>query len=115
MPLLFSYGTLQNEAVQRSTFGRPLAGSPDELPGFERATVTITDAAFIAASGTAEHASVTYTGLDTSRVSGMAFVLSDDELAQADEYEPEGYDRVQAGLASGRVAWVYLFRSDGVT
>jgi hypothetical protein len=26
MPLLFSYGTLQQEAVQLSTFGRPLHG-----------------------------------------------------------------------------------------
>jgi hypothetical protein len=34
MPLLFSYGTLQQEDVQWSTFGRLLEGEPDELPGF---------------------------------------------------------------------------------
>ena len=31
--LLFSYGTLQIEAVQLSTFGRKLVGTADELPG----------------------------------------------------------------------------------
>jgi hypothetical protein len=28
---LFSYGTLQDEAVQRATFGRTLRGTPDRL------------------------------------------------------------------------------------
>ncbi len=35
MPLLFSYGTLQQEDVQLSTFGRLLQGQRDELLGFE--------------------------------------------------------------------------------
>ena len=34
--LLFSYGTLQLEAVQLATFGRKLAGTADGLPGFEQ-------------------------------------------------------------------------------
>ena len=34
MPLLFSYGSLQRTEVQQSTFGRPLAGTTDVLPGF---------------------------------------------------------------------------------
>jgi len=34
MPLLFSYGTLQDEPVQRATFGRKLEGSADGLSGF---------------------------------------------------------------------------------
>jgi hypothetical protein len=33
MPLLFSYGTLQQEGVQRATFGRLLKGSADALVG----------------------------------------------------------------------------------
>ena len=31
MPLLFSYGTLRDGAVQQSIFGRRLESSPDEL------------------------------------------------------------------------------------
>jgi len=34
VPLLFAYWTLQQEAVQLSTFGRLLAGQPDEVSGF---------------------------------------------------------------------------------
>jgi hypothetical protein len=41
MPLLFSYGTLQQEDVQLSTFGRLLHGQRDELPGFEQSFVRI--------------------------------------------------------------------------
>lgn len=33
MPLLFSYGTLQDDAVQLRTFERLLTGEPDELRG----------------------------------------------------------------------------------
>ena len=48
---LFSYGTLQQPEVQRSTCGRLLDGAPDSLPGFATAMVEITDAAVVAASG----------------------------------------------------------------
>ena len=51
MPLLFSYGTLQQAAVQLSTFGRLLAGQPDELVGFELSVLRVEDPRFVAASG----------------------------------------------------------------
>ena len=107
MPLLFSYGTLQQEAVQLSTFGRLLRGEPDALVGFEESVLTIEDPEFVAASGKAEHAIVTFTGRHDSRVNGTVFELSETELAKADAYEPAGYERVPATLASGRQAWVY--------
>jgi hypothetical protein len=102
MPWLFSYGTLQQEAVQLSTFGRRLAGHADELVGFEQSRLT-----FVATSGTADHAIVTFNGRADSRVRGMAFELSDRELTQADQYEPAGYTRIATVLASGKQAWVY--------
>ncbi len=107
MPFLFSYGTLQQEAVQVSTFGRRLDGHPDELVGFEQSLFEINDPAFIAASGKAFHAIVTFTGRDTDRVKGTVLELTEAELTKADEYEPEGYKRVSATLASGTQAWVY--------
>jgi len=107
MPLLFSYGTLQDEAVQVSTFGRRLRGGPDELVGFELGRLKIEDAAFVAQSGQAEHAIVKRNGREDSRVKGTAFEVTDAELAKADAYEPAGYRRVSASLASGRQAWVY--------
>ncbi len=107
MPLLFSYGTLQQEAVQLSTFGRLLQGQPDELIGFERSVFTVQDPAFVAVSSQADHAIVQFTGRRDSCVSGMVFEVSEPELVRADNYEPAGYTRVSATLASGRQAWVY--------
>jgi gamma-glutamylcyclotransferase (GGCT)/AIG2-like uncharacterized protein YtfP len=107
MPLLFSYGTLQQEAVQLSTFGRLLQGQPDELVGFEQSLLRVEDPQFVATSGKAYHAIVKFNGRDDSRVRGTVFELSDSELASADQYEPAGYKRVSAVLASGKQAWVY--------
>jgi hypothetical protein len=107
MPLLFSYGTLQQPPVQLSTFGRHLHGEHDELLGFEQRVVTVADSAFAATSGKAEHAMVRFNGRPDSRVGGMVFEVTDAELTKSDEYEPAGYARVLATLASGRRAWVY--------
>jgi hypothetical protein len=107
MPLLFSYGTLQEEAVQLSTFGRVLRGSPDVLVGFELSMKRIEDPAFVAASGRSEHAIVTFTGKNESRVSGMVFEVTEAEIASSDAYEPAGYRRVLGTLVSGKQAWVY--------
>ena len=107
MPFLFSYGTLQQEAVQKSTFGRSLRGHADELVGFEQSLLRIEDPAFVAASGKAAHRIVTFTGKPDDRVGGVVFELTDDELAAADQYEPVGYKRISTVLASGKQAWVY--------
>ena len=107
MPLLFSYGMLQQPDVQLSTFGRLLDGEADALVGFERTSIRIEDPQFVATSGKADHAIVTFNGRGSSRVSGMVFEVSDAELAKADQYEPAGYRRIAATLASGRQAWVY--------
>lgn len=107
MPLLFSYGTLQDEAVQMSTFGRLLRGEPDELVGFELVSLRIDDPAFVATSGKAHHAIVKSNGRTDSRVRGTAFEVSERELVEADAYEPAGYKRIAARLASGKEAWVY--------
>ena len=111
MPLLFSYGTLQLEAVQLSTFGRRLHGQPDELVGFEQSLLKIEDPEFVAASGKSHHAIVKYNGRNDSRVRGTVFEVTDAELAQADRYEPAGYTRISSTLASGRQAWVYASRA----
>ena len=106
MPLLFSYGTLRQENVQLSTFGRRLSGQPDELPGFEQTLVQV-DPEFAATSGRMLHAIVRFTGDAASRVGGTVFELSDAELRRADEYEPAPFTRVSVRLASGKQAWAY--------
>ena len=107
MPLLFSYGTLQESEVQLELFGRLLRGESDELVGFVRSTKMIDDPAFVAKSGKAEHAAVIFTGKSEHRVRGMVFELSDAEIEAADHYEPAGYERIKTTLGSGREAWVY--------
>jgi gamma-glutamylcyclotransferase (GGCT)/AIG2-like uncharacterized protein YtfP len=108
MPLLFSYGTLQQPDVQRSTFGRLLDGQRDELPQFEPSQVRIDNPQLAAAAGRTHHANVTFNGRDDSRVSGTVFEVSDAELAAADAYERmAAYERIAVTLASGRKAWVY--------
>jgi gamma-glutamylcyclotransferase (GGCT)/AIG2-like uncharacterized protein YtfP len=109
MPLLFSYGTLQQENVQLSTFGRPLRGQKDELLKFEQSLVKIVDPQVLATSGKTHHANVTFNGRSDSRVRGTVFEITDAELAAADQYEQlAAYKRITAALASGKQAWVYV-------
>ncbi|MEB3362033.1 MAG: gamma-glutamylcyclotransferase family protein [Synechococcaceae cyanobacterium] len=108
MPLLFSYGTLQQTNVQLATFGRELTGSADALVGYEQSLVAIDDAEVVRASGKTNHPIVTYTGNAAERVPGTVFEITAQELEQADRYEVSAYKRVAAPLSSGRTAWVYV-------
>jgi hypothetical protein len=108
MPLLFSYGTLQQQSVQQSTFGRLLTGRSDALVGYSQSLLRIEAAEVLAASGLSHHPIVRFSGDASDRVEGTVFELSDAELAQADAYEVSDYQRVLAPLASGAQAWVYV-------
>ena len=112
MPLLFSYGTLQDEDVQMRTFGRKLNGEKDLLHGFEPSLVPIQDAAVAQRLQRTHHDNVTPTGDDWSSVQGTALEVSEDELAKADAYESEfGYRRIEVALSSGKGAWVYVYQA----
>lgn len=108
MPLLFSYGTLQQDNVQLATFGRLLKGSADAILGYERSEYAIQDPEVVRTSGKTHHPMATYTGDDSARIAGTVFEITDLELAQADLYEVSEYRRVLAPLASGRRAWAYV-------
>jgi gamma-glutamylcyclotransferase (GGCT)/AIG2-like uncharacterized protein YtfP len=108
MPLLFSYGTLQQQDVQRATFGRLLRGTADALVGFEQALVRIEDEAVLATSGRTHHPIVRPGGDDKSRVPGTVFEITEEELGRADRYEVAAYRRIAVTLASGCEAWVYV-------
>jgi gamma-glutamylcyclotransferase (GGCT)/AIG2-like uncharacterized protein YtfP len=108
MPLLFSYGTLQQENVQLATFGRRLKGAPDSLVGFRRTLFEITDPEVIRTSGKTHHPMASFTGVASERIAGMVFEVTDEELAQADRYETDpAYQRFKTKLSSGLEAWVY--------
>ncbi len=109
MPLLFSYGSLRQEEVQRTTFGRRLDGQRDELPGFVASRVKIDDPAVAARVGSTHHNNVTFNGNAASRVPGVVFEISEAELERVDGYEAGfSYRRITATLASGRQAWLYV-------
>jgi hypothetical protein len=112
MPLLFSYGTLRDPAVQRANFGRELSGRDDHLPGFRVSTLKITDPDVVAVSGETHHPILVATGNPADRVAGTAFEVTDDELLMADAYEVDDYRRVQVQLVSGDSTWVYVSAQD---
>jgi gamma-glutamylcyclotransferase (GGCT)/AIG2-like uncharacterized protein YtfP len=105
---LFSYGTLQLEAVQMETFGRRLAGTRDALPGFAQGSRAIDDPNVPAALGQTHYAIARYTGKTTDTVDGTVFAVTTEEIRRADDYEVAGYKRVAVMLRSGIRAWVYV-------
>ena len=105
---LFTYGTLQLDEVQLETFGRRLEGRPDTLPEYHLVIITIKDQDFVIKSGTAEHRNLRFTGNSSDTVHGIVFLVTMEELEEADAYEPEGYGRQLVQLKSGTSAWVYL-------
>ena len=108
MEYLFTYGTLQLEEVQLSTFGRKLVGKPDALAGYRLVRIEILDKDFVAKSGTAVHRNLQFTGNASDRVDGIVFEVTISELQQSDAYEPHGYERVLVQLVSGNMAWLYI-------
>ena len=105
---LFSYGTLQDEAVQLATFGRSIIGEPDALPGYRQTLLEIRDAKLIPELGK-YHINVQWTGRDSDSVAGIRFEVSREEIEQADIYEADAdYKRVSVQLKSGTHAWVYV-------
>jgi hypothetical protein len=106
--LLFSYGTLQDRAVQLVNFGRELSGSADSLPGYSTSLLAIRDTAVIASSGKTHHKIAERSGNPVDEVPGMVFEITAEELAAADRYEVAEYTRVQATLKSGLRAWAYV-------
>lgn len=105
---LFAYGTLQTDAVQLATFGRRLEGTEDALVGYRLRIIRIDDQEFVAATGTADHRNLEFTGNPDDSVEGTLFKVAQSELELSDAYEPEGYKRVLVQLRSGLKAWVYV-------
>lgn len=102
MVLLFSYGSLRDKAVQLANFGRELAGRPDTLPGYTRRILPF-----------GGHANAEPDSEPGSMVTGMAFEVTEVELAAADKYEAaDQYARIEVALGSGAEAWVYVYARD---
>lgn len=64
----------------------------------------------LAKSGKHIHPIVVRSNDPQDRVEGTVFEITSAELAAADAYEVADYGRVEAQLASGSTAWVYVKR-----
>jgi gamma-glutamylcyclotransferase (GGCT)/AIG2-like uncharacterized protein YtfP len=106
--LLFSYGTLQRDEVQLSSFGRLLDGEDDAMVGYRQGTVEITDPEIIRVSGSRFHPVVEASDNSDDVVNGKVFRITEAELKAADEYEVSDYKRIHVQLRSGNAAWVYV-------
>ena len=107
MELLFSYGTLQQKEVQLANFGRELNGTKDALPGYIVGEVEITDERVLRESGKRFHPILRFTGDSEDEVTGTVFEITPEELARADDYEVDAYQRISAQLTSGTTCWIY--------
>ncbi|WP_214071198.1 gamma-glutamylcyclotransferase family protein [Mucilaginibacter sp. dw_454] len=107
---LFSYGTLQLEKVQLSSFGRILKGDKDALIGYSLSQVEITDEAVLAQSEQRFHPVAIPSANREDKVEGVVFEITPAELLKADAYEVDDYARVAVTLSSGKKAWVYILK-----
>lgn len=105
---LFSYGTLQDKAVQIANFGRELSGRQDSILGYRQTMIPIADPEVIRTSGETHHPILQPSTNTKDEVCGTVFEITAQELAAADAYEVSDYKRVLAPLKSGIEAWVYV-------
>ena len=108
MPLLFSYGTLQKEQVQIETFGRLLKGEKDSIMGYQLKMVEITNPEVLRKSGQKFHPIIEFSGNKNNEVEGMLFEVTDEEIANADDYEVDDYKRIETTFKSGKVGFIYV-------
>jgi gamma-glutamylcyclotransferase (GGCT)/AIG2-like uncharacterized protein YtfP len=106
--LLFSYGTLQLDEVQLSSFGRLLEGQADAMVGYRQSQIEIRDPEVIKTSGKRFHPIVEASDNPGDEVQGKVFRITEAELKAADDYEVADYKRVEVRLRSDNRAWVFV-------
>jgi gamma-glutamylcyclotransferase (GGCT)/AIG2-like uncharacterized protein YtfP len=94
---LFTYGTLQDEEVQKMIFSRTLKGTKDALYNHIMAAEMVGGL----------YPTVSPSEAKEDQVTGYLYVISTDELKRVDVYEGDAYFRKKVLLASGIEAWVY--------
>ena len=104
---LFSYGTLQKEKTQLDLFGRLLKGYKDVLTGYKLSPIEITDEKFLAKGEQKMQLTIVATNKHSDSIEGTALEVTEEELLNADKYEPDNYKRIKVTLESGIEAWIY--------
>jgi hypothetical protein len=110
---LFAYGTLQSSQVQQAVFGRLIEGRADALVGFRLEPLAISDPKVVELSGAAIHQTAVRSGNPGDLISGVVYAITPAELATADRYEVDAV-RIEAELASGAHAYIYVAEIEGL-
>jgi Gamma-glutamyl cyclotransferase, AIG2-like len=105
---LFTYGTLQQDNVQISSFGRLLDGVNDKICGYKLEELEISDFEVVSKSGKTVHNILKFTGNKNDIIEGIVYDITPDELKLADNYEVDDYKRKKLATLSGQQAWVYV-------
>jgi gamma-glutamylcyclotransferase (GGCT)/AIG2-like uncharacterized protein YtfP len=102
MEILFAYGSLREEEVQKTVFGRILQGMPEKLKGYAVKIIEIEEE-----FGLQEYPIITPSTDDEEAIEGIIYELTMEELTLSDTYEGNSYTRIQVELPSNKVVWVY--------
>lgn len=103
MEKLFSYGTLRSKEIQMRIFNKLLTGTPDQLLGYKLKSLQIEEE-----FGMTDYVVVVPSENLSDVIHGVAFTVSNTDLAKTDLFESNSYKRVQVTLKSGIVAWIYI-------
>jgi gamma-glutamylcyclotransferase (GGCT)/AIG2-like uncharacterized protein YtfP len=102
MEKLFAYGSLTDEEVQETVFGRTLEGIPETLQKFVVKEIKIEEE-----YGIESYAIISATQNKEDSISGNLYEITLRELELADTYEGKHYKRIEVLLNSDQMAWVY--------
>ncbi len=102
MQKLFTYGTLQNDDIQETIFGRQLQGTPEILIGYVIKEIQIEEE-----FGIVHYPIIMETNNPEDTINGIVYEITSIDLRQADLYEGLHYKRVEVHLQSNEMAWAY--------
>jgi gamma-glutamylcyclotransferase (GGCT)/AIG2-like uncharacterized protein YtfP len=102
MEKLFTYGTLQNEDVQETIFGRTLQGTTETLIGYTLKEILIEEE-----FGIEPYPIIMETQNSEDSINGIMYEITTQELHKVDTYEGLHYKRVEVSLQSDEVVWAY--------
>lgn len=97
---MFSYGSLQDEDIQRTLYQRKLLGFKSTLKGYRLLDNKIES----------KYPIISKTNNSNEAITGIAFEISSEEVLITDHYEGNNYQRVEVKLESGHTAWCYVMQ-----
>ncbi len=103
MEYIFSYGTLQSKEIQMQVFNKLLVGTSDDIMGYKLKDLKIEEE-----FGMTDYFVAIPSENPNDSINGIAFAVSNIDLAKADLFESNSYKRVQITLHSGKIAWIYV-------